>query len=122
MWNELNPGPSSPYLTLIAWLYLVTNATRFLTYLPQIAAVWRCRDGAQAISLLTWGSWVLSHLTAMFYGVLVMQDIYFVVITGINLAGCASVTLIAARRRGLLGGTPPRETHAPGHPATLHNT
>jgi uncharacterized protein with PQ loop repeat len=83
----------------IAWLYLVTNAARIVTYLPQILAVWRCRDGARAVSLLTWGSWVLSHVTALCYGVLVMRDGFFTTISTVNLLGCAAVTLIAAHRR-----------------------
>lgn len=101
MFPDIGHAGVAPWGTLIAWLYLLTNATRFITYLPQIAAVWRSRDGAQAISLLTWSSWVVSHLTGIAYGALVMKDTYFVVITLINLLGCGCVTLIAAHRRGL---------------------
>jgi uncharacterized protein with PQ loop repeat len=108
MLPDLSNAALAPYGTLVAWLYLITNATRFITYLPQIAAVWRSQDGARAISLLTWGSWVLSHLTALAYGALITKDTYFVVITVINLVGCSCVTAIAARRRGLLGGAPAR--------------
>jgi hypothetical protein len=95
-------APPLQILSAIAWIYLVTNAVRVVTYLPQIMAVWRCRDGAQAISLLTWGSWVLSHVTGVVYGAVVIHDTFFIVISLINLAGCAAVTLIAAQRRGLL--------------------
>ncbi|MEP6964061.1 MAG: hypothetical protein ABI845_01120 [Polaromonas sp.] len=75
------------------------NATRIISYLPQIIAVWRCTDGALSVSLLTWGSWVLSHVAAMFYGVLVIPDLPFVLIPLINLLGCACVTAIAMQRR-----------------------
>ena len=87
------------WLALIGWLYLLTNAARAFTYVPQIIVVWRCTDGAPSISLLTWGSWVLSHVTAAFYGVLVVKDGLFLAITMINLLGCGAVALIAARRR-----------------------
>ena len=89
-----------PWIALTGWLYLLTNAVRVLTYLPQIVVVWRCKDGARSVSLLTWGSWALSNVTATAYGALVVQDTFFVAISLVNLAGCSAVALIAARRRG----------------------
>lgn len=86
---------------LIAWAFLVTNGARLVTYLPQIAAVWRCRDGARALSLLTWSSWVVGHLTAVLYGAVVLHDGFFVAVALINVAGSAAVVVIAAHRRGL---------------------
>ncbi len=94
-----SPIPDGTMLSAIAWLYLITNATRVVTYVPQIMVVWRCTDGARSVSLLTWGSWVLSQLSALFYGVLVVNDLPFVLISVINLLGCACVTGIAMRRR-----------------------
>lgn len=89
----------SAWLGVIAWLYLITNATRLVTYLPQIVVVWRCTDGARSVSVLTWGSWVLSQGTAMVYGGLVLRDLPFVLISAINFVGCGCVTVIALRRR-----------------------
>ena len=86
-------------LAAIGWLYLLTNATRVVTYIPQIVVTWRCTDGALSVSLLTWGSWVLSNLTATVYGVLVVRDGFFVAISLVNLAGCSAVAAIAAWRR-----------------------
>jgi hypothetical protein len=88
-----------PLLAVIGWLYLLTNAVRVLTYIPQIVVVWRCTDGAVSVSLLTWGSWVLSNVTATVYAVLVVRDALFVAISLVNLLGCGAVALIAARRR-----------------------
>lgn len=102
--DEASLQLSSTTAAAIGWFYLVTNSVRVLTYIPQIIAVWRCRDGARAISLLTWGSWVISNAAAIAYGVLVVHDAFFVVISTINLGGCAAVTLLAAQRRGLLDG------------------
>ncbi len=90
--------PDGP-LALVAWAYLLTNAVRVFTYLPQIVTVWHCRDGARSLSLLTWGSWVVSHVAATAYGVLVVQDLPFLLITLINLGGCGAVTVIGMRRR-----------------------
>ena len=91
--------PDTPWLNVIAWIYLATNATRVVTYLPQIIAVWRCTDGALSVSLLTWGSWVLSGATAVFYGVWVVHDLPFVLISLINFLGCTCVLVIAIQRR-----------------------
>lgn len=88
----------------IAGVYIVTNAARVFTYLPQIVAVWRSRDGARALSLITWSSWMVSHAAAIAYGVLVVHDQFFVSISLLNFCGCGAVTLIAAQRRGLLRG------------------
>lgn len=93
------PVHDGSMVSAIAWLYLITNATRVVTYVPQIVVVWRCTDGALSVSLLTWGSWVLSQVSALFYGVLVMHDLPFVLISLINLFGCACVTGITMRRR-----------------------
>lgn len=84
---------------LIAWAYLVTNAGRVFTYMPQILTVWRCGDGARSISLLTWASWCVSHLSAVLYGALVSQDRFLVLVSLINLTCCGLVTAITLRRR-----------------------
>ena len=86
----------------IALVYVVTNAACAFTYLPQIVAVWRCRDGARSISLVTCTSWLVSHAAAVAYGLLVIHDRLFVSISLLNFCGCGAVTLIAAQRRGLL--------------------
>ncbi|MFT4193584.1 MAG: hypothetical protein QM614_02955, partial [Ottowia sp.] len=100
----------APLLAAVAWLYLVINSTRVVTYVPQIVAAWRCTDGARAISLLTWGSWTVSHLSGLAYGALVLHDTFFVAITAVNLLGCASVTAIVSmhrwRLRASAGGAP----------------
>ncbi len=83
----------------IGWLYLITNAARVFAYAPQIVAVWRCHDGALAISLFTWSMWTISHVAALLYGALLMHDMYFVLISTVNVLGCALITGLAAWRR-----------------------
>ncbi len=107
---------NTPLLAAVAWSYLATNSLRVITYVPQIVAAWRCTDGARAISLLTWGSWTVSHFTGLAYGALVLHDVFFVVITLINLLGCGSVTAIVAMHRWRLRH--PAQSHpADGAPA-----
>lgn len=86
-------------LQLIVWLYLLTNAARIFTYLPQLHAVRIARDGARAISLLTWCSWTVSHAAALLYAQAVAHDLALAAISCIHLVGCGAVAPIAARRR-----------------------
>lgn len=113
---------------LIAWAYLVTNAARVFTYVPQVLTVWRCGDGARSISLLTWSSWCVSHMSAVLYGALVAHDRFLVLVSLINLAGRGAVTAITLRRRSsfaahqrvcvmVAAGTAPRRAESPARPA-----
>jgi hypothetical protein len=91
--------PDAGALHLIVWLYVITNATRAVTYIPQIVVVWRCTDGARSVSLLTWGSWVLANVSAVLYAWCVIGDLPLVLISAVNLVGCAAVTGLAMQRR-----------------------
>ena len=83
----------------VAWLYVATNSIRVLFYAPQIRAVWKAEDGAQAVSIATWGFWTFANLTAILYGWLVVHDNAFCAIFAGNLVCTTAVTLIAARKR-----------------------
>ncbi len=110
--GQLNHGVAAA----IGWFYLVTNSLRMFTYIPQILAVWHCRDGARSISLITWYSWVVSNATAIAYGALVVHDVFFTFISSINLTCCTAVAVIASRRRRRLrSSSAAAETAA--HPA-----
>lgn len=119
---------SEPLLAAIAWSYTAINSTRIVTYVPQIVAARRCTDGARAISLLTWGSWAVSHFSGTAYGTLVLHDAFFVAITTINLLGCCSVTAIVAahrwrlRRRQPVAQTVPAGRGTPRHPPAWTGT
>ena len=93
------PDASLTTAAAIGWFYLITNAMRVFTYLPQIVAVWRSTDGARAVSLLTWGSWLVSNAAAILYGLIVVHDLGFVLISSVNFCGCGCVTLTALQRR-----------------------
>jgi hypothetical protein len=109
----LTPIDALSWQGAVAWSFLLTNGARLITYLPQILAVWRCQDGARALSLITWTSWVVSHVTALLYGAVVLNDGFFVVVSLINLVCSAIVVAIAGHRRGLWGrrrAPPPART------------
>lgn len=83
----------------VAWLYVITNSVRVFFYVPQIRAVLKAEDGAQALSLSTWSFWTFANLTATLYGWFVIHDSAFCAIFAGNVACSAAVTLIAARKR-----------------------
>ena len=96
----------------IGWFYLATNSLRMFTYVPQILAVWHCRDGARSISLITWYSWAVSNLTAIAYGTLVVHDEFFTFISTINFTCCTAIALIASSKRRTLRSSLKAETEA----------
>ena len=76
----------------------VTNAAQVFTYIPQIVVVWRSHDGAQSLSLMTWGFWVIANLTATAYGSLVIHDVFFTLVSLVNLV-CGGTALSLRWRR-----------------------
>ena len=95
-WSLAMPEGS---LAIVGWAYLLSNALRVFTYVPQIVTVWRCEDGARSLSLLTWWSWVVSNIATTAYGLLVLRDLPFLLIALLNLSGCGAVAMIAMHRR-----------------------
>jgi len=90
---------SEQALWLVAWAYVLANTGRVASYLPQIVAIWRCRDGARSISLLTWSYWAVSHLTAVLYAGLVLEDGKLLAVSTGNLVCCATVVALVVLRR-----------------------
>lgn len=83
----------------IGWIYVLANTGRVVSYLPQIAAVWRASDQAPSISLLSWSYWSLSHLTGALYGGLAAQDWRLLWVSVGNFASCTTVVILVLRRR-----------------------
>lgn len=84
----------------LSWLYVSANLARVVSYLPQMVAIWRCRDGARAISLATWCYWAFSHMTAVLYGALTLHDLGFTSVSAMNLLCCGTVIVLTGHRRG----------------------
>lgn len=87
-------------LSLVTALYAASSALRLVAYLPQIVAIARDRSGAQAISLLTWTFWGVSHAITAVYSALLLKDtLLFSMMIG-NALGCAAVIWVTLIRRG----------------------
>jgi len=87
--------------------YAVISALRLAFHLPQITAVLKDADGAQAISLSTWYFWCLSHVFTALYALTISSDLLMAGITCANAIGCLAVaTLTQLRRRQVAVAAP----------------
>jgi Flp pilus assembly protein TadB len=80
-------------------VFTFCNSLRFLAYVPQIARAVRDQSGAQAISLGTWGLFLISHASAMAYALVNNEDWIMAFMFLANAIGCGAVLLITAWKR-----------------------
>ena len=95
-------------MNLVTWAFFAANAGRIFSYLPQILAAIHCRNGAVAVSRMTWGYFAVAHLTGVLYGLVVIHDHNMaLVFLGNFIACCVLVGIVTwkkirhARQRGL---------------------
>jgi hypothetical protein len=84
-------------ITLTA--FTLCNSLRVVAYVPQIAKAARDRSGAEAISLGTWGLFLVSHTSALAYALVNQKDWMMASVFLSNAVGCGVILLIAAWRR-----------------------
>jgi hypothetical protein len=80
--------------TLVAFAAL--NGLRMLAYLPQILAVVRDRNGAQAVSCLTWGLFCVANVSTVVYAATNLGDLVMAVIFSVNALLCLTIMVAAA--------------------------
>ena len=83
----------------IAWLFVAANAGRLLGYLPQVVAAWRCRNGAAAVSRMTWGYFAFAHFTGALYGLVVIHDLKMAYVFLGNAAVCILLVSIVTWKK-----------------------
>lgn len=84
---------------LIVWTFVAVNAGRTLAYAPQIWAAVRCREGAGAISMLTWGYFALSNFTGAAYSLNIVDDIKLAGMFFANFFACVTLVVVVAWQR-----------------------
>ena len=75
--------------------FTLVNSLRILAYIPQILKAARDENGATAVSCLTWGLFLLSHLTTVAYSVVCLGDLVMAVIFFGNALACFGATQFA---------------------------
>lgn len=83
--------------TLLA--YTLCNALRLFSYAPQIVCVARDRDGARAISLMTWWLWVVANATTALYAWVNLGDVPLALLNALNAACCLAVVVLTTWKR-----------------------
>ena len=86
-------------LFTIKTLYAVNGIVALLLYLPQILKVWKNRDSAAAVSLVTFGGWTIGSFITTCYACLLIKDPLFMAVSFGNVFGSGTVFCLAASRR-----------------------
>jgi hypothetical protein len=79
--------------------FTLCNTVRVGAYLPQIWKAAADENGAKAVSSLTWGLFLVSHLSTAAYALVNRGDWGMASIFLANAAGCAAILLVATCKR-----------------------
>lgn len=79
--------------------FALLNGGRIVAYMPQIMCVYRDRNGAGAVSLLTWAMFTASNLATVSYSLTVSGDFVIASVFTLNAACCLAITCLVACRR-----------------------
>ena len=82
--------------------FAVLNGGRVLAYVPQILCIYRCRNGATAVSLMTWLMFTAANIATVAYALTISSDLVVAAVFALNALFCMIITaLIAFRRLGV---------------------
>jgi hypothetical protein len=84
-------------------IFSVSNCVRVIAYVPQILRVVRDREGATAVSCITWLLFSLSHLSTVAYALLVTSDWRIAVIFAANSLCCLIIIGLTVYKRTTVG-------------------
>jgi len=79
--------------------FALLNGGRIVAYMPQILCVYRDRNGAEAVSLMTWAIFTAANLATVSYSLTVSSDLVVASIFALNAVCCFTITCLVACRR-----------------------
>jgi hypothetical protein len=80
--------------------FALLNGGRPIAYMPQIMCVYRDRNGAEAVPLLTWAMFTAANLATVSYSLTVSNDPVIASVFALNAVCCMAIT---CRRRRHVG-------------------
>ena len=81
------------FAALIHWCYVAGAAGVALSYWPQLRLYWREPATRRGISPVSWAAWSFGALVTTCYAAVVVQDLPFTVVSGVNAAASVAVLL-----------------------------
>src|SRR3954452_25231388 len=79
--------------------FALLTGGRIVAYMPQIMCVYRDRNGAAAVSLLTWIMFTAANLATVSYSLTVSNDLVVAGVFALNAIFCFAITALVAARR-----------------------
>ena len=79
--------------------FALLNGGRLIAYMPQIMCIHRDRNGAAAVSLLTWSAFTAANLATVSYSLTVSSDLVVASVFALNAVCCVAITCLVACRR-----------------------
>jgi hypothetical protein len=84
-------------ITLLA--FTLCNSVRVFAYLPQLWKAATDEGGAKAVSTLTWGMFLVSHVATAAYALVNRADLWMAAMFLANAGACAAILGVAAWKR-----------------------
>lgn len=85
--------------TLFVVLYPLVAVLATVGYLPQIIRLLRAQCPEDKMSLLAWGTWVITYAISLGYGVFHLQDTMYIVVTALGLVCICIICLLLLYNR-----------------------
>ena len=73
--------------------FALLNGGRIVAYMPQIMCIYRDRNDAEAVSLLTWAMFTAANLATVSYSLTISSDLVVASIFALNAVCCFAITL-----------------------------
>lgn len=83
--------------TLLA--FTLFSSLRVISYVPQIVKIACDKNGATAISFVTWGMWLAANLATALYAAVNLRDVYLATVSGAYALSCLVVILLTLVKR-----------------------
>ena len=88
--------------SVLGGLYLLSGLAIAASYIPQLARGWRPPEATVvAQSFCSWAVWAACRAVALLYGIVVVEDVLFIVAVGLDLLGRILVLVVLLRAIGL---------------------